>query len=311
MPQFGQDCLPLRYYPSLLCVPVSSMLILLDSELNITILAVEIQISAGLRVFSLRGVCEPHLTKSAISWYSSPKARAQTRFVSRAVQQKMHHMNPTAVTSCIHLKVTSVPPKHSCSIPNKTSTHSVSRRTAHKHDLQQRPQIMAQSTRSASTCLALTMPRSQANGDEHQAQWHQRRSDESAGILLFLTTVHMACWLLVGSIGWATSPQLLSDDPIVVVLILLWFTQIATGGCLMAVVAPSLAVSSTAATIGATMATIYRTLIASNGNGAVWSFWISAAAYAGIAAEAVFGVLQMLQDSIAHRVQRSASARPI
>ena len=71
-----------------------------------------------------------------------------------------------------------------------------------------------------------------------------------------------------------------------------------------------LAVSSTAAIIGATMVAIYRTLMASHGNGALWPFWISAGAYAGLAAEAVLGILQMLQDSIERRVRMNALTRP-
>lgn len=280
------------------------MLILLNSELNVTMLTTEARLVEVLRVSSLRGVWEP-LIRLTMPWYSLPKARAQTRFVSRAVQQKIHYMDPTVVTSRIHLGVSSVPPKQSCSTPNRISAHP-----AEYHTISASNDGSANSDHSASTRFALTMPKSQGNCNEHQEQWHQRRSAESAGVLLFLATVHMACWLLVGSIGWATSPQLLSDDPIIVVLILLWFTQTATGGCLLAVVAPSLAVSSTAAIIGATMVAIYRTLMASHGNGAIWSFWISAGAYAGLAAEAVLGILQMLQDSIERRVRMNALTRP-
>lgn len=214
-------------------------------------------------------------------------------------------MDPIVVTLGIYLGVSSVPPKQSCSTPNRISTHP-----AEYHTISASNNDSANSDHSASTRFALKMPNSQGNCNEHQEQWHQRRSAESAGILLVTATVHMACWLLVGSIGWATSPQLLSDDPIVVVLILLWFAQIATGGCLMVIVAPSLAVSSTAAIIGATMIAIYRTLMASHGNGAIWSFWISAGAYAGIATEAILGILQILQDNIAHRVQINTSRRP-
>lgn len=50
--------MPLRYYPGLVCAPVYSMLILLDSELKIIMLAAEIRLSTVLKVFSLRGVWE-------------------------------------------------------------------------------------------------------------------------------------------------------------------------------------------------------------------------------------------------------------
>jgi hypothetical protein len=79
----------------------------------------------------------------------------------------------------------------------------------------------------------------------------------------------------------------------------------------LAVVAPSPAVSSTAAIVGATVVAIYRTLVASHGNGAVWSFWILAGAYGGLAVEGMCGVLQMVQQSIAHLVETNASRRPM
>lgn len=147
--------------------------------------------------------------------------------------------------------------------------------------------------------------------DGSQEQRLGRQSTESAGILLFTATVYIACWLLVGSIGWATSPQPLADNAATLGLIFLWLIHIATGGCLMALVAPNLAVGFTAAIIGATTVTIYRTLMASHGNGAIWSFWISAGAYTELAYEAMFVIIQMLQDRIAHRFEINASTRPV
>ena len=79
----------------------------------------------------------------------------------------------------------------------------------------------------------------------------------------------------------------------------------------MAIVACDVAVSCTAAIVGATMVAIYRTLVGNGGNGAVWTFWISAGAYVGLAVEKVFGVLRMVQDCIAHRVEMNASTRPM
>ena len=152
---------------------------------------------------------------------------------------------------------------------------------------------------------------SEAMCHKHQEQRLQRRSVGSAGTILVNATIHLACWSLVGSIGYATSPQPLVDDAITLALIFLWLIQIATGFCLMAIVAPSLAASSSAAIIGATIAAIHRTLMASPGNGAILSFWIVAGAYVGLAAEAVFGIVQMLQDSIAHRFEMNASTRSI
>lgn len=77
----------------------------------------------------------------------------------------------------------------------------------------------------------------------------------------------------------------------------------------MVVVAPNLAVSSTAAIFGATVVAVYRTLLASEGNGAVWSFWVAAGAYVGLVVEAVSGIVQMVQDGIAQRVAMNASTR--
>jgi hypothetical protein len=74
-------------------------------------------------------------------------------------------------------------------------------------------------------------------------------------------------------------------------------------------VAPSLAVSSTAAIIGATTVRVYRTLTASEGNGAVWYFWIAAGTYVGLVVEAVSGIVQMVEDGIAQRVAMNASTR--
>lgn len=72
-----------------------------------------------------------------------------------------------------------------------------------------------------------------------------------------------------------------------------------------------MAVSSTAAVIGATLVAVYRTLMASGGNAAIQSFWVVAGAYAGLATEAVVGIVQMLEDSIAHRFETKASTRMI
>ena len=119
-------------------------------------------------------------------------------------------------------------------------------------------------------------------------------------MILLLTTIHIACWFLI---GWSTSPQPLADDATTLALIFLWLIQIATGGCLMAMVVRSLAVSSTAAIIGATTVAVYRTLLASGENVAVWSFWISAGAYVGLVVEAVFGVVRMLEDRLARHVE--------
>jgi len=77
----------------------------------------------------------------------------------------------------------------------------------------------------------------------------------------------------------------------------------------MVIVAPSVAVSCTAAIVGATIVAVYRTLVSSGGNGAVWSFWISVGAYVGLAAEGVSGVLQVVQENVAHRVEMNASTR--
>jgi hypothetical protein len=79
----------------------------------------------------------------------------------------------------------------------------------------------------------------------------------------------------------------------------------------MALVAPNLAVGFTAAVIGATMVAIHPTLMASHVNGAIWSFWISAGAYAGMAMDVMFGLAQMLQGSIAYRFEIKASTRPM
>lgn len=144
---------------------------------------------------------------------------------------------------------------------------------------------------------------------KHQDQRLGTRPTESAGMILVTTTIHISCWFFVGSIGWSTSPQPLADDAITLALIFLWLIQIATAGCLMIVVAPSLAVSSTAAIIGATVVAVHRTLMASGGNGAIWSFWIAAGAYVGLVVEAVFGVVRTVEDGIAHRVEMNRSAR--
>ena len=56
---------------------------------------------------------------------------------------------------------------------------------------------------------------------------------------------------------------------------------------------------------------VYRTLKASGGNAAIWSFYGVAGAYAGVTTEAVLGIVQMLEDSIAHRFETKASTRMI
>jgi len=153
------------------------------------------------------------------------------------------------------------------------------------------------------------MPHLEATSHKHREHQPQTRSIDFAGMILLIATINISCWLLVGSIGWATSPQPLADDATTLALIFLWLTQIATGGFLMAMVAPSLAVSSTAVIIGATTVAICRTLLASGGNGAVWSFWVAAGAYMGLAVEAVFEVLQMVEDRLARHVEGNALTR--
>ena len=160
---------------------------------------------------------------------------------------------------------------------------------------------------SATARRRQVMPSPERKPQGHPSQGSQERSTESADIILVTATVHMACWLLVGSIGWATSPQPLRDDPKIVVLILLWFAQVATAGCLLEMTAPSLTVSSTAAIIGATMVALFRTVVTSTGNGAVWSFWVSAGAYAGLGVEAWLGLVLMARDNIAYRISRNAA----
>lgn len=153
------------------------------------------------------------------------------------------------------------------------------------------------------------MSHSGAMSHKHQDQRLGTRPTDSAGMILVTTTIHISFWFFVGSIGWSTSPQPLADDATTLALIFLWLTQIATGGFLMAMVAPSLAVSSTAVIIGATTVAICRTLLASGGNGAVWSFWVAAGAYMGLAVEAVFEVLQMVEDRLARHVEGNALTR--
>lgn len=96
-------------------------------------------------------------------------------------------------------------------------------------------------------------------------------------MILLTTTIHISCWLLSGSIGWSTFAQPLADDAITLALIFLWLIQIATGGCLMVVVALSLAVSSAAAIIGATVVWLVKVMVLSglfeSRRVLMWDWW--------------------------------------
>ena len=55
-------------------------------------------------------------------------------------------------------------------------------------------------------------------------------------MVVVTTTNHMACWLLGSSIGGTAFPQLLADDAVTLALAFLESVQVATWGCLIAVV---------------------------------------------------------------------------
>lgn len=67
-----------------------------------------------------------------------------------------------------------------------------------------------------------TMSRSEATSRMHQEQRLQTCSNESAGMILVTTTIHMALWLLGSSIGGTASPQSLPDDALTLALAFLW-----------------------------------------------------------------------------------------
>lgn len=132
----------------------------------------------------------------------------------------------------------------------------------------------------------------------------QEQPSKSAGTILLMATKHIACLLLGGSIGRAISPHQLSDSLATVLLVYVWLVQLATAGYLLITLASSLTASFTAAIVGAAVVTLHLTLTLHPENGAIWMFWIWAGAYVGLAVEASSGLVGMLEDSMAQRIEK-------